>query len=465
MRRNKILTSLLSPISILIFIGLLLRIAMFFAFQPFNHIDEVITSDAEGYHKLAIQLLQNHSFVVPGTDLDTFRTPGYPVFISCIYSIFGINASAVLFIQIFLNLGSVLLLYYIGKSLINKSFGFIAALLLCIEPDHLLNIFYLLTDTLFVFIFLLSCLFLILFVRKNKTIYVVLSAAVLGLATLVRPISFLFPLVLISGLVVYLALYKKSSIILIAKNSLLVLFTFGLTISPWLIRNYEMYGYSKLSSISGYNLLNYNVAFSVKKAEKKQIDIIRNDFDSIVNKRATREQLNNPFYKSDVQAEVAKDYIKKHKKEYIKSHCLGMLNIYSSMDFKTFSRRILRIGDDVSQKYNGGSFDKFAINIHRFKTLPFSTLFIGGIYSLLLFLYYTTAILGSFLFFREKRYLLLFYIVTCILYFTLLIGVVGLARYKLSISPFYIFLSAYGIYYIINWHRQFKTDQCPSDIY
>jgi 4-amino-4-deoxy-L-arabinose transferase-like glycosyltransferase len=457
MRRNKIVKSLLSPISVLIAIGLLLRIVMFFTFQPFNHLDEVITSDAEGYHKLALQLLQSHSFVVPGTDLDTFRTPGYPFFISCIYSIFGVNTSVVLFIQIFLNLGSVLLLYYIGKLLINKSFGFIAALLLCIEPDHLLNIFYLLTDTLFVFMFLLSCLFLILFIKGNRPIYIILSAAVLGLATLVRPISFLFPLVLISGLAIYMSIYEKSSFILIIKNSLLVLFVFGLTISPWLIRNYEMYGYSKLSSISGYNLLNYNVAFSVKKAEKKQIEIIRNEFDTIVNRKATREQLSNPFYKSDVQAEVAKDYIKKHKIEYIKSHCLGMLNIYSSMDFKTFSRRILRIGDDIPQKYDGGSFDKFAINVDRFKTLPFSTLLIGGIYALLLFIYYTTAILGSLLFFREKRYLLLFYIVVCIFYFTLLIGVVGLARYKLAISPFYIFLSAYGIYSIVNWQRQFRN--------
>jgi|WetSurMetagenome_2_1015567.scaffolds.fasta_scaffold33160_2 4-amino-4-deoxy-L-arabinose transferase-like glycosyltransferase len=455
MKKNKIVLLASSPIVILLIAGFILRVILFFIFQPYYHLDEVIASDAEGYHKLALQLLQHGNFIVQGTDLDTFRTPGYPVFIFLIYGVFGINVSAVLFIQILINLASVFILYYIGKMLIDKTYGFICALLFCIEPDHLQYIFSLLTDTLFVFLLLLSCLFLILFFKKVKSFYLIIASIVLGLATLVRPISFLFPIVIVSGLIIYLIKYKKGDFLNIVRYLAIVLISFGITISPWLIRNYYNYGYAELSSISGYNLLNYNVAFAAKRIENKPIENIRDDFDNIVLKKGCAEKMYNPFYKSKIQGEVAKDFIMANKWEYFKAHCLGMINIYSSMDFKTFSQHILRIGTKKQDKYNGGSFDKFSIDLGRFKILPFSIILMGGCYAILFFFYYITAVCGAVLFAKERKYLLLFFMFTPILYFTILIGVVGLARYKLPISPFYIILSAYCVYSSIKqWKKK-----------
>ena len=61
-----------------------------------------LRSDSLDYHGLAISLTKGQYFV-EGTQLDQFRTPGYPFFISVVYRIFGISPRMVVLFQIFVN--------------------------------------------------------------------------------------------------------------------------------------------------------------------------------------------------------------------------------------------------------------------------------------------------------------------------------------------------------------------------
>ena len=449
MKKGNFILWIKSPIGVLLIAGFFLRVILFFLFQPYNHLNEVIVSDADGYHRLALNLLNTGHFIVPNTSLDTFRTPAYPAFISFFYLLFGVNPSLVLFIQIFVNLASVYVLYLIGENIFNKKIGFISALLLSMDLDHLYNIYSLLTDTLFVFILLLACLYLIYFFKRKNLFYLILTSSLIGVATLVRPITLFFPIVIIFIVGIYNLRNKKINFLKTLMYISLIMIAYGLVISPWIIRNYSLYGYPKLSSLSGQLMLNYNVAFTIKRNDKRSIDEICEELNSEVIRKDTPEKLSNPFYKSKIQSDIAIDYILKHKVDYIKSNLLGSVNVYTSMGFKPFAYRFFRVSD-YTAKDDIGAFDKFSINLNRFKSLPFQIIIVGAIYALFFLFYYSTALWGCILLLSERKYKLLLSVFSIISYFTVLVGVVGLARYKMPISPFYILMAAYCIYSLLD---------------
>lgn len=66
------------------FLALVLRGIAFYASSPV-----VIVLDSAYYQELALRLIHNHTFE------DTFRVPGYPIFVAGIYYVFGANPSIV----------------------------------------------------------------------------------------------------------------------------------------------------------------------------------------------------------------------------------------------------------------------------------------------------------------------------------------------------------------------------------
>ncbi len=441
---SEIISIIQSPIGILLIAGFILRIILYFLFQPYNHLDEVIFQDSKEYHQLALQFFKSGNFIINNSTIDTLRTPGYPLFIWVIFVLFGIKVHLVLFAQIFLNLASVYILFLICGNLFNKKIGFLAALLLSLELDHLYFIYSLLTDTLFVFLLLLSTLYLTYFLKNEKPKYLILSTFIIGIATLVKPIGMFYPSVLLFILVIYTVRNKKRSFSYIIKNFTVILVLFCLTISPWLVRNYSLYDYFRLSTITGISLLNWNAAITIQNSEKRPMSEIRNELNSLAIKNETKENLDNPFYKSKVQGDLALDYIQKHKVEYLRSSLLGMINIYSSLGYKEFSHRFFRTLD-YSPTMDTGGFYKFSTTSHRLNSLSPGVILTRIIFVIYLLFSYITALLGIILLLKQKRFVLVLFLISVIAFFTILIGIVGLARYKLPISPFYLMFSGYYI--------------------
>jgi len=458
MKKNKVtlfFQSLSKPICLLLIAGLALRIILYFAFSPFNHLDEVLRFDAQGYHKLAIQLMNTGSFLIPDSDLDTFRTPGYPYFMYLIYSLFGVKPHMVMIVQMFINLASVYVIYLIGKNLFNEKVGFISSLLFSLEFDHLYYEYSILGDTLFVLIFLFSFLNLVWFIRYDKILFLILTSVLTGITLLIRPVTIFYPAVVIFIIVVSDFKNEKFSFLRFFKHICLVIVFFSITISPWIIRNYSLYGYPKLTSFTGYNLLNYNVAFTMKRSESCSVDAIRQELDSLVLEKGVPQKLNNPFYKSQIQTNIAADYIKKHRSEYLKATLTGIVNLYISMDYKPHLHRFFGAMDYTESKR--GNFDKLAISFGRLKTIPVLYVLVGLFYAVVFMFYYSTAIWGAILILKEKRYNILLSVCAIILYFTILTGIVGMVRYKLPLSPFYILLSGYCLYTIYLKNKERKT--------
>ena len=164
-QRNIFYDTLPRKVWILLVISLLIRIAVFFRFQPWSpdviqH--QLLIFDSLGYHDLALSIKNHFSFCG-----DAFRTPGYPFFVAIVYSLLGEHPYTVLLVQIFLNLFSIVLMYKIGKELFFEKIGVFAAIVFSLDLHHLIFIYQILTETIYTTIFLLALLFYVK-ALKNK---------------------------------------------------------------------------------------------------------------------------------------------------------------------------------------------------------------------------------------------------------------------------------------------------------
>lgn len=198
--------------------------------------------DMVHYDHSAVTLLTKHIFSYWGTESTAQVTPGYPLFLAACYataSIFthsheGAMRIAVL-AQAVLSAWSVLLVYQISRNFLRPRYALFAGLLLALYPPAEWSVGLILTEPLFVFLFLL---YVVLFFRARKTNYIAdwLSCGLaLGLATLVRPS--VFPLIIVP---VLLLRYRQTRTARRSfRISLFAIYALGFAVPmlPWWIRN------------------------------------------------------------------------------------------------------------------------------------------------------------------------------------------------------------------------------------
>lgn len=81
---------------------------------------------------------------------------------------------------------------------------------------------------------------------------------------------------------------------------------------------------------------------------------------------------------------------------------------------------------------------------------------VGFILVLVMFIQYTGVAFGVYRLIKKKKLFEFTLLVLPIIYLTLVTGVVGNARFKLPITPFYLVFAAYGIYSIFEIRKQKK---------
>ena len=129
--------------------------------QPLNIVDE------QHYNTLALSLLQRGEFGWGPEYLTAIRPPLYPAFLALVYKIFGPeNYNAVRIIQIFLSLISGWIVYSLTKSIFHEEkVALLAAAIFLFYPSLVIFNYLILTETLFIFLFLLALYLLVEGVR------------------------------------------------------------------------------------------------------------------------------------------------------------------------------------------------------------------------------------------------------------------------------------------------------------
>jgi 4-amino-4-deoxy-L-arabinose transferase-like glycosyltransferase len=190
------------------------------------------------------------------------RPPLYLIMLAGSFKLFGHSLLIIRVAQIVISLASVFLLYWLGKRLYGERTGLIAGLLAAIAWPFAVFPYLLLSETLFIFLFLGSvCCFVEFLAKRNsgkpsiwpsgrsEWLLMAGGSVLLGLSALTRGQVLSF--VPFLALWFWLALKRNWKTALAAFVIMGLVFT--VTISPWLLRNVSLYGRPFIDTTGGYN--------------------------------------------------------------------------------------------------------------------------------------------------------------------------------------------------------------------
>jgi 4-amino-4-deoxy-L-arabinose transferase-like glycosyltransferase len=183
-------------------------------------------------------------------DASLSRPPGYPLFLAGIHALFPNQGLMLILIQQLLGVLTVGFVYRIGERLMDEKTGFQAGLISVFHPWLAIYGNIVMTETLFLFLFILAIFFLGDAIRIKSPGKFFLAGAIFGLSVLVRPAFILLPLLLPIGLFL---VFKKAGPAL--RYSVLFGASCSIMLLPWIIWNHAHKGYTGLTSFSGINLL------------------------------------------------------------------------------------------------------------------------------------------------------------------------------------------------------------------
>ncbi|MBN1823313.1 MAG: glycosyltransferase family 39 protein [Endomicrobiales bacterium] len=213
-------------------LGLILRLG----FSWHNRNSTLIFPDAGGYDTLAWNLTQGRGYVEMDGKPSTARVPGYPVFLSGIYAVFGHSVFAARLVQALLSALTILLLFYAAKSVFGTGIGLCASFLMALNPYFVFYSAHLLSETFFTMLVVLSIAVFIEALRTGKTALYAAAGIASGFASLTREVFVVFvPFAVL--LVLMLESGRVSRRILM---SFVVFMSFAAVLAPWVWRNYKI---------------------------------------------------------------------------------------------------------------------------------------------------------------------------------------------------------------------------------
>jgi len=192
-----------------------------------------IRSDSLVYHSLAQSIINTGTYSFEGK-ITGIIAPGYPIFLSGLYFVFGPEQFWVKIIQSVLEIFTCLLFFKVCLNYFDSKKSLTALAIFALFPSNILFSQTILTEPLFGF---LAMLILFLVLKENFHRYVFFIGLIWGYAILIRssfaPSIILIPLFLLF----YVYKNKKVNFSGLIRYSLLFIFGASIIIFPWLVRN------------------------------------------------------------------------------------------------------------------------------------------------------------------------------------------------------------------------------------
>lgn len=198
-------------------------------------------SDAKEYDLIAEGLLKGQGFPVEGladNEVEIVRPPLFPLILAGIYKIFGHNYMLARIFQALLASIAVLFIYLLSIDIFrNKAAAVISCLIYSLYPSLIAYTGLLYSETVFIFLLVISMYFLNLSINSGKYKFYILTGLFLALATMISSRSLYMALLIFLGLLVVLKNKK-----MVFKGSFFIVLMMLVIFSPWTIRNYFVSG-------------------------------------------------------------------------------------------------------------------------------------------------------------------------------------------------------------------------------
>jgi 4-amino-4-deoxy-L-arabinose transferase-like glycosyltransferase len=412
------------------------RLILFLLFRPWTDavvVDSVIVDDAAQYHRLALCIVTELSFCG-----DTFRTPGYPMFIALFYSLFGEAPWVVLLAQAFVDLATMYVIFKIGQLVFTERVGLIAAALFAFDTNTMFATTTLLTETLFVCVLMAGFYCYLRALLRFDLASAVAGGLLLALATLIRPVAeYFFVILIVFALLWMTAGTVKSRL----RTAAILSLAFALTIAPWAYRNYALYDTVALSSIQGENLLFWQVTYARTWETGRAPEDIEAEFRAEAASRGYQDG-GNPFENAAIAQELAVEYINSHPLAYASRLMTGILHTFTNLGTAGIAKTLGFTATQLPPEVMFSSDSELQLVSRFFATKTPFEIAIGMFVLCMLIAHYSAFALGATTLLASRRLAILILFCMAIAYFAVTSGPIGLARFRLPMTPLYLLIGS-----------------------
>lgn len=197
------------------------------------HVKTAPVFDFLKYHLGALSIAEGMGYKLYGNPT-AFEPIGYPAFLALLYSAIAPRLIVPKLMNVLLSLGIIILAYFLGKRLFNKTAGVLAALFLALSPRNIAYTSVLSNEIFFTFFLLLALVLLLN--RAEKWWSGPLLGIITGILALTKPFMLLFP-----GVLFLIDLVQRGELKAGLQKAVVVTVFMILTICPWTIRNYLVF--------------------------------------------------------------------------------------------------------------------------------------------------------------------------------------------------------------------------------
>ena len=413
--------------------------------------------DSFQYQENAELLLSDGKFLRTYDNIkipEVIRTPGYPIFLVAIYMIFGLETLNIIMIQILLNILTIYFLYKIIKEIFNsEKVALFGGFLLCIEPLSISLIFYLLTETLFLFLLTLFIYYGIMIIKyhKNNGYYYAILGLIISCATIVRPVSIFLSIFMIFGLITFLY-QSKMELLKIIKRLTCYIIPILFIIGGWSTRNYYETDRFVFANIKHINLIHFKAPAVM--SEKLNISLDEAQKMIIGDISIWKFIGKNPWSsKIDKWEKESIGIIKSNPLLFLKIMCTGIVNTLigpgDALYHSILGLKNIRNGPmgDLLRLSLFRYWDKWIKgNINVFLIFCYSSIYLIILYSGLL-----KAFLEQL---NIKISWLMFFLLLTLFYFIITAGGVETNyRFRLPMMPFFIIFSSSALVELMSFNR------------
>ena len=236
MRKNLLL-------GFILFAALFARLAFVWHFYSHPHPANIL--DADGYTHLAASLVEKGQFLDETGVLSLDRPPGFPIFISVFYVLFGEKPLLVLFLNVLLSTATCGLAYALGRRLFSPRVGLLALAFWAIYPYSIYYCGWAIRESFITFLVAGELWCLLEWYEKRTPGWAAVCGAVGAAIGLTNPVSLI--LLGLTPLTLLVSERFRSA----ARHAVFYYAVLGVLYSPWPIRNYFAFGSPILTNVHG----------------------------------------------------------------------------------------------------------------------------------------------------------------------------------------------------------------------
>lgn len=392
----------------------------------------VMPKDSEEYQELVESIIYKGEFS-NGGKLSTVRAPGYVSFAALI-RVIGRSYFAVTLMQIFLVFGAALIVRRLGLFFADSRVGELSALLVLVNPVNLITTLNILTDILFLFVFLLA--FYLAINNQGSRKKIICSSLLFAAAIYIRPMGvFAIPIFIAPFLIAKTVWREKINHLILLG---LIIFS---SMVPWMWRNYQNTGVFGFTSFKSINLVGYAVPpfLAHQNGTTEEIEKVKIEQELGIARDKWRDLKYSKEISSAMQHKILEQPI-----DYLKFHIVSSLPFLFSSTIQ-YTVQSYEAAMHIDREFKSG--------IIKYLTAGDWTSFIKGLVGewwkfserLIWLVVYTIALVG---FWIKKREIWAWVFIAIPIYLMLLTGPAANIRYALPAMPFIFLLFNVGLFYI-----------------